>query len=84
MTEDVRHPTISDVAIQQDSRPLYERAQEALLQLLSKGGYRPGDKLPPEPELARQLGISRATLREALRSLKRRDTLFAAVAWAPL
>ncbi len=70
MFEDVRHPTIKDVAIQQDSRPLYIRAQEALLHLLSKGGYRPGDKLPPEPELARQLGISRATLREALRSFE--------------
>jgi len=70
VTENVRHPTIKDVAIHQDNRPLYVRAQEALLQLLSKGGYRPGDKLPPEPELARQLGISRATLREALRSFE--------------
>ncbi len=53
-----------------DIRPLYVRAQDALTQLLAKGGYRPGDKLPPEPELAKQLGVSRATLREVLRALE--------------
>ncbi len=53
-----------------DLRPLYVRAQDALTHLLAKGGYRPGDKLPPEPELAKQLGVSRATLREVLRALE--------------
>lgn len=33
------------------------------------GELRPGDHLPPEPELARQLGVSRFTLRKALDSL---------------
>ena len=48
----------------------FDRAREALLALIAKGGYRPGDQLPPEPELARQLGVSRATLRELLRTLE--------------
>jgi len=37
---------------------------------LEAGALRPGDKLPPERELAEQLGVSRTALREALRSLE--------------
>jgi GntR family transcriptional regulator, transcriptional repressor for pyruvate dehydrogenase complex len=35
-----------------------------------RGDLRPGQKLPPEQELAAQLGVSRPALREALRSLE--------------
>jgi GntR family transcriptional regulator len=53
-----------------DARPLYLQAEEALSRLIREGRFRPGDHLPPEPELAQQMGISRATLREALRSFE--------------
>lgn len=53
----------------------YSQAEQALRTLLETGGYRPGDKLPTEPELARQLGVSRATLREALRSFEQQGVI---------
>jgi GntR family transcriptional regulator len=55
-----------------DARPLYVRAQEALSALLETGAYLPGEQLPPEPELAQKLGISRSTLREAMRAFEER------------
>jgi GntR family transcriptional repressor for pyruvate dehydrogenase complex len=42
---------------------------EVQTQILS-GRYRPGDRLPPERELALQLGTNRNTLREAFRRLE--------------
>jgi len=57
------------------SRPRYVQIEESLHALLETGGYRPGDKLPPEPELAQQLGVSRATLREALRSFEQQGII---------
>ncbi len=51
----------------------YNREHESSFQRLQRelGGRianaEPGEKLPPEPELARQMGVSRSTLREAMR-----------------
>lgn len=46
------------------------RVRDELATQMATGHIPPGTKLPPEPELAEELGVSRATLREALRSLE--------------
>ncbi|MSP63880.1 MAG: FadR family transcriptional regulator [Myxococcales bacterium] len=38
--------------------------------LILKGSYVPGQKLPPERRLAEELGVNRASLREAIKSLE--------------
>jgi len=53
-----------------DRRPLHIRVQEHLRTLIAEGVFRVGQQLPPETKLAAELGVSRPTLREALRGLE--------------
>ncbi len=46
-----------------------DQITERILSLIREHQLRPGDRLPPERELALLMGVSRATVREALRSL---------------
>lgn len=50
--------------------PLYRDAQRRLRHYVLSNGLKPGDALPPEGQLARELGISRLSLREATKSLE--------------
>ena len=51
------------------TRAVPELALQAIRQLIIERGFGPGDALPSQRELAVQLGVSRASLREALSSL---------------
>jgi GntR family transcriptional regulator, transcriptional repressor for pyruvate dehydrogenase complex len=52
------------------TRRAFEEICERIREQLALGLLKPGDKLPPERDLAQQLGVSRNVLREALRSLE--------------
>jgi DNA-binding GntR family transcriptional regulator len=57
--------------LRRETRPsLVDVAEQALRSWLATGRHRPGERLPPEQELSSHLGISRGTLRTALRRLE--------------
>lgn len=51
------------------SRPLYAQVREQLVARISSGTWRPGQLIPNEFELAREMGVSQGTARKALDSL---------------
>ncbi|MBN1486302.1 MAG: GntR family transcriptional regulator [Anaerolineae bacterium] len=54
-------------------RPPHIQVEETLSELIEQ--LEPGTQLPPEPKLAQQLGVSRATLREVMRTFVERGVL---------
>ena len=52
-----------------------QTAQRLYARIVAEKRLKPGDKLPNEVELSAQLGVSRATLREAIRTLAARGVL---------
>lgn len=52
------------------SIPLYIQIAEGLIAQIESGALCPGEQLPPERELSEKLGVTRMTLRRALRVLE--------------
>lgn len=50
--------------------PLYFQIQQRLLGQIRGGSFKPGESLPSEQEIAEQLGVSRMTAHQALKSLR--------------
>jgi DNA-binding FadR family transcriptional regulator len=56
-------------------RKAYEQVADQLLHMINSGELTPGDRLPSEAELAADFGVSRTTVREALRILATRNLI---------
>lgn len=56
--------------------PLHAQLLNQLRQLILSGEWQPHERLPSEPELVRQLGVSRATIRKALDAAEREGLLY--------
>ena len=54
---------------------LYESVADQIIKLIKSNELKPGDKLPPERELAEKFSISRASIREAFRVLEYRGLI---------
>jgi GntR family transcriptional regulator, frlABCD operon transcriptional regulator len=51
------------------SRPLYEQLKNSIKDSVEKGDYRPSEKIPNEGELCERYGVSRITVRRAIKEL---------------
>ena len=60
----VKQPKISDIIMQE------------LESMILDGTFKPGEKLPPERQLAERFDVSRPSLREAIQKLVARDILY--------
>ena len=56
--------------LKRDAVPLYHQLRELLSEKIESGEWLPGRQLPSEPDLAREFGVSRATVRQAMQLLE--------------
>ncbi|MFH0957135.1 MAG: GntR family transcriptional regulator, partial [Pseudomonadota bacterium] len=54
---------------------LYEQIVDRIENRILNGELEPGDKLPPEHELAKQFGVSRTAIREAMKALSQKGLI---------
>jgi GntR family transcriptional regulator of arabinose operon len=58
------------------SVPLYRQVEEILLAKIKSDEYHPGDAVPPERELCKELDVSRFTVRKAIQELVYKGYLY--------
>jgi GntR family transcriptional repressor for pyruvate dehydrogenase complex len=62
--------SMNDITRPIETRRLYQQIADKVRTLVQERGYGEGTRLPPERDLAQQLGVSRPSLREALIALE--------------
>lgn len=74
MTSSIQTAPPQIVPLERERR-LYERVAEKMALLIMDGVWRPGDKIPPERELAQGFGVSRTVVREAVKVMEAQGLL---------
>jgi len=64
---------MTDLFVPLDDRPAYRQIANLIEQRIVARSLRTGDALPSETDLARQFGVNRSTIREAIRELEIHD-----------
>ncbi len=72
---DLLSVVVMKLSIKADHRHLYLQVIDRLKSDIEQGIYKENEKLPSEFELSKELGVSRATLREALRLLEEENVI---------
>lgn len=57
------------------AKPLYKRAEAAMVERLVDRTWRPGERIPNEFDLAEEFNVSQGTIRKALTAMERRGLL---------
>ena len=65
----------NELKIKVEKRPLYLRVAQLLTEEITNGVFSQEERLPSEEKLAKMLGVSRATIREALSALEKQGML---------
>jgi GntR family transcriptional repressor for pyruvate dehydrogenase complex len=58
-----------------ETKRLYQQVADQVAELIRQVEWKPGDRLPPEREMANKLGVSRPTVREAMIALELRGLI---------
>ncbi len=62
--------------IEESGVPLYQQVRNVLKGQILSGALKPGDKIPPESVLCEKYGVSRITVRQAIKSLVEEGFLY--------
>ncbi|TIX94281.1 MAG: winged helix-turn-helix transcriptional regulator, partial [Mesorhizobium sp.] len=66
---------LQDLRLADDESPVYRRLADAIAERIAAGTLAVGDRLPPQREIARALGINVTTVTRALSTLQEQGLL---------